>query len=293
MSRRRRGRGDAAVRRARRPPRLRGRRAAAGATSPARPIAPLTRVLVPRFGPLARRGPLAAPPLALGAVVLGVRRVRAARRVLRVDRRTWALGVLALGTTTSVVAGELARVWRRGSAPLPAEADDVLAAATEATRETVEVAVAGYRGGSTRENALLNLLVSFSLTFGAARASTLVIRRRGRFGPLGDVRLGGRHIHHFVPGIVLAFVAGGVSVVARDEALDPWLALPFGVGVALTLDESALLLELDDVYWTERGLVSVQITLGVLSLLSSVALGLRVLRRGEARVLDDPAASRG
>ncbi len=264
---------------------MRVRRRAAVAAPRRVPAVP--EALIPRSGPLARRGPLAAPPLVLGAIVLGVRRIRAERRVLRVDRRTWALGVLALGTTTTVLGGELARVWRRGSAPLPADADDVLAAAGEATRETVEVAVAGYRGGSTRENALLNLLGSFSLTFGAARASTLVIRRRGgRFGPFGNVRLGGRHIHHFVPGIVLAFVAGGVSVVARDESLDPWLALPFGVGVALTLDESALLLELDDVYWTERGLVSVQITLGVLSLLSSVALALRVLRRGEARVLD-------
>ena len=49
-----------------------------------------------------------------------------------------------------------------------------------------------------------------------------------------------------MPGIVLAFLSGGASVVARDQDLDPLLALPFGVGVALTLDESALLLELDD-----------------------------------------------
>ncbi len=238
---------------------------------------------------LARRGPLAAPPLALAVVVLGVRRARAERRTLRVDRRTWALGVVAIGTTTAVMAGELVRVWRRGAAPLPKETADVLGAAGEATRETVAVAVAGYRGGSTRENALLALLGSFTLTFGVARASTLVIRRRGRVGPFRNLRVGGRHVHHFVPGIVLAFLAGGISVVSRDQSIDPWLAIPFGVGTALTLDESALLLELDDVYWTERGLVSVQITLGVLSLVSSVALALRVLRRGEARVLGEGA----
>jgi hypothetical protein len=227
----------------------------------------------------------------LAAAVWGVRRARAERRTLRVDRRTWALGVVAIATTTAVAGGEVVRVWRRGSAPLPAETEHVFGAAGEATRETVEVALTGYREGSKRENALLNLLGSFSLTFGMARASTLLIRRRGRLGPFRNLRVGGRHIHHFVPGIALAFVAGGVSVVTRNDALDPWLALPFGVGVALTLDESALLLELDDVYWTERGLVSVQITLGVLSLLSSVALALRVLRRGEARVLG--AAARG
>src|SRR3712207_8437960 len=47
------------------------------------------------------------------------------------------------------------------------------------------------------------------------------------------------------------------------------LAIPFGAGVALTLDESALLLELEDVYWTEEGVVSVQITLATIGLLAA------------------------
>ena len=214
-------------------------------------------------------------------------RVRAQQSGLRIDRKTWALGATALGSTGLLAAGELTRVWRKGSAPLPTQTTDVLGAAEEAVAETVEVAVTGYRTGSRRENALLNLLGSFTITFAVTRFSTLVIRRRGRLGPIHDFRIGGRHIHHFVPGIVLAFLAGGVSVVSRDQDLDPWLALPYGVGVALTLDESALLLELDDVYWTERGILSVQITLGALALLSSVALALRVLRRGEREVLED------
>jgi hypothetical protein len=215
---------------------------------------------------------------------------RAQRRQLRIDRRTWALGVAALGTTGALLFGELARVWTKGSAPLPTEIDEpveIVEAADEAVRETVEVAVAGYKGGSTRENALFNLLGSFTLTFGFTRLVTFLIRRHGRMGPLRNYRLNGRHIHHFVPGIAIAFLAGGASVISRNEELDPWLALPFGFGVALTLDESALLLELDDVYWTERGIVSVQITLGALALLSSAALALRVLRRGERTVLEE------
>jgi urease accessory protein UreE len=75
--------------------------------------------------------------------------------------------------------------------------------------------------------------------------------------------------------------------VGRSAALDRWLAIPFGTGVALTLDESALLLKLDDVYWTEEGIVSVQISLAVVSMLSALALALRVLRRGERVVLED------
>jgi hypothetical protein len=216
---------------------------------------------------------------------------RAQRRQLRIDRRTWALGAAALGTTGALIAGELARVYRKGSAPplteVVHEPTEIVEAAEEVAREAVEVAVTGYKTGSTRENALLNLLGSFTLTFGLTRLMTTLIRRHGRIGPIQNYSLGGKRIHHFVPGIALAFVSGGISVVSRNEDLDPWLALPFGVGVALTLDESALLLELDDVYWTERGIVSVQITLGALSLLSSAALVLRVLRRGERQVLDD------
>jgi hypothetical protein len=121
------------------------------------------------------------------------------------------------------------------------------------------------------------------------RSSTHVIRRRGRWGPFRDLVLGHHHIHHFVPGITLAFAAGGASVVTRREDLDPWLAIPFGVGVALTLDESALLLKLDDVYWTEEGIVSVQISLAAVAMLSALALALRVLRRGELVVLEDGA----
>ena len=69
-----------------------------------------------------------------------------------------------------------------------------------------------------------------------------------------------RRVHHFVPGIALALAAGGTSISVRRKALDRWLALPFGAGAALILDEAALLLELDDVYWTEEGVLSLQVS---------------------------------
>jgi hypothetical protein len=210
----------------------------------------------------------------------------ARRRRLRAERRTRALAGSALLTGGALVVTEVARVWRRGSAPLPAEAEAVAAAGAEALGQAVEVAVVGYRQGSPRENALLSLLGTFTLTWAGVRSSTHMIRRRGRWGPFRDLVLGKHHIHHFVPGIALAFLAGGASVVSRREELDPWLAIPFGVGVALTLDESALLLKLDDVYWTEEGIVSVQISLAAVAMLSALALALRVLRRGERVVLE-------
>ncbi len=217
-------------------------------------------------------------------MALGRRRAR--RRAGR-DPLTRLLGAAAVLSTGGVLAGELTRVWRRGSAPLPSETTDVVAAAGEATRQTVEVAVEGYRGGSLRENALLNLLLSFNVGWATTRISAHVIRRRGAFGPFRNAIVGRTHVHHFVPGIVLALIAGGVSIVSRDENLDPLLAVPFGVGAALTLDESALLLRLDDVYWTEEGVLSVQISLAALSLVSALALVSRVLRRGERTVLED------
>jgi hypothetical protein len=64
--------------------------------------------------------------------------------------------------------------------------------------------------------------------------------------------------------------------------------VPFGIGMGLTLDESALLLELEDVYWTRDGILSVQIALAVMSMLGAAALGLRFLRRGEQIVLEEP-----
>jgi hypothetical protein len=185
----------------------------------------------------------------------------------------------------AVVAGEIGRVWRRGSAPLPSEAPNLLLAAEEAVAETAQVARAGYAEVSTRENATFNLLTSFVATFISARAITYLLRSQPRVGPFRNLRVGRRHIHHFVPGIVIAFGAGAAAILTRDEDLEPKLAVPFGVGMGLTLDESALLLELDDVYWTREGLLSVQITLTVTALLASLALGLRFLRRGEQAVL--------
>ncbi|MBX5468410.1 MAG: hypothetical protein IRZ21_00750 [Thermoleophilaceae bacterium] len=216
------------------------------------------------------------------------------RRGLEVaDRRTGALALAALASTAGVIAAEVGRVWRRGSAPMPAEADDLLLAAEEAIGETVSVAVAGYRQGSDRENAAFNLFASFVVTFLAARGLAWVLRGRRRVGPFRDVHIGRRHIHHFVPGILLAFASGSIAVASGREELKPKLALAFGAGMGLTLDESALLLELEDVYWTREGVLSVQVTLGVTALMGAIVTAARLLRRGERAVLERAAPGAG
>ena len=207
------------------------------------------------------------------------------RRQLAPGRGTVALGAAATAAFGTVMLVELRRVWRRGSAPALGDTEHPLLAAEEAVAETARVARAGYREVSTRENSLFNLLTSFATTFILARTVTYALRRRPTVGPFRNMRVGRRHIHHYVPGIVIAFVAGTGAILSRNERLEPVLAVPFGVGMGLTLDESALLLDLEDVYWSREGLLSVQIALTVIALLGALALGLRFLRRGEEVVL--------
>ena len=201
-------------------------------------------------------------------------------------RRTEALGALAVVTCGALGAVEARHIWRRGAARETAHEGHYVRAGQAATRDAVAVVREGYSAGSSRENTLFNMLAAFLATFGGARAVTALIRAGA--GPFGNLVLGRRHIHHFVPGIVIALAAGGTSLATRHEDLDKWLAVPFGAGAALIFDEAALLLELEDVYWSREGVVSIQITLAAAALLASLGLGARLLRRGEQFVLERP-----
>jgi hypothetical protein len=104
------------------------------------------------------------------------------------------------------------------------------------------------------------MLAAFLLTFLATRAVTRAIRQ-GR-GPFRDANLGGVHVHHQVYGIFLLLGAGTAEFTYRPAA--PWadvLAALFGIGAALTLDEFALWLRLEDVYWEREGRSSVDAVL--------------------------------
>jgi len=208
------------------------------------------------------------------------------RRALSPGRGTLALGAVATTAVLAVVAIEVRRAWRRGSAPALRDTDHPILAAEEAVADAARVARAGYREVSTRENSMFNLLTSFAATFILVRSVTYALRGRRTLGPFRNLRVGRRHIHHFVPGIMIAFGSGAAAILTRDDRLEPWLAVPFGAGMGLTLDESALLLELEDVYWTREGLLSVQITLAVMAMLGALTLALRFLWRGEQVVLE-------
>ncbi len=195
--------------------------------------------------------------------------------------RTHLLGILAGGAVLAVFGAELTRVWRLGTLPRSRQ----ITSEDERRAKPIEAVITlreGYAVSRTRENALFNMLASFTVAFGVTRAITWTIREHGGFGPIKDVKVGNRHIHHFLPGGILALAAGGVAIGTKGQGLDKYLAFPFGVGVALVLDESALLLELDDVYWTEEGVLSIQIAFAAIAALSAFAYLIRMIRHSEA-----------
>lgn len=215
------------------------------------------------------------------------------------------LAILALGGAGAVIADQFGRLLaRRAGERLAAdeerrpgfEAAPALAveAAGAAAADTVGVAVRGYSAASRSETVLFNLLGGFLGSFALVRLSTYAIRERR--GPFRNVSIRGRHIHHFVPGILVAFASGTAALLTESDEVEQRLAIPMGAGIGLTFDEAALLLDLRDVYWTREGLLSVQLSLGATAILSIAILTQRMLRRGErqqeAEGLIPPAVDR-
>jgi hypothetical protein len=88
--------------------------------------------------------------------------------------------------------------------------------------------------------------VAFLLSFGFIRSSAHLIRAQVSWWP-GNVQVGGTHIHHLVWGICLLLIFGYIGVAIAPES--PWheiVAVVFGIGTGLTLDEFALWLNLSD-----------------------------------------------
>jgi hypothetical protein len=122
----------------------------------------------------------------------------------------------------------------------------------------------------------LFVLVAFLITFGIVRMNTHLIRRGVKWWP-GNLEVKGTHVHHLVWGILLLLVVGYAGVALEPEA--PWqevLAVLFGVGAGLTLDEFALWLNLRDVYWAREGRRSIDAVIVAAILGALMVLGFRV-----------------
>ena len=130
---------------------------------------------------------------------------------------------------------------------------------------------------ATQRSALLSWL-SFSATFGAVRGITYSIRA-GR-GPFHNISAGGEHLHHYMWGIGMLAGVGAIAVHGNERTRrHPAVALSYGSGLALIVDEFALLLDLKDVYWAKQGRISVDIGIGGIAAAGSYFAALPVLRR--------------
>ena len=123
--------------------------------------------------------------------------------------------------------------------------------------------------------------VSFGATFAAARVVTHAIRA-GR-GPFRNITPGGRHIHHMTFGIVGLIAVGyawlnEVGIGAGGELGSRATAVVYGAGAALTLDEFALWLNLQDDYWTRQGRESIDAVVLFGALLGITASGRGLFR---------------
>src|SRR3954452_6573007 len=118
-------------------------------------------------------------------------------------------------------------------------------------------------------------LVGFVVAFGFIRLSTRLMRSpRVPWWPGSVVSESGVRVHHLFFGIVLMMMAGGLSF-AAGETDGPWYAIYavlFGIGLGLTIDEYALALHLDDVYWSREGRSSIDATLIALAFFGFVLL---------------------
>ena len=120
------------------------------------------------------------------------------------------------------------------------------------------------------------ILLAFLLSWGFIRTSAHMIHAQVSWWPGNVETKGGTHIHHLVWGILLILSMGYIGLSFGLES--PWIelvAILFGIGMGLTLDEFALWLNLQDVYWTEKGRQSIDAVIVATCLLVIALLGLQ------------------
>ena len=111
----------------------------------------------------------------------------------------------------------------------------------------------------------------FIVTFAIVRGLAWSIHNN--IGPFHNIEMGGRHIHHMVWGILLLLLTGFAWVLEVGDGpgevsafTGRLTAMLYGAGAAMTLDEFALWLNLQDVYWAREGLESIEAAMAFLVL---------------------------
>jgi ABC-type multidrug transport system fused ATPase/permease subunit len=133
---------------------------------------------------------------------------------------------------------------------------------------------------------LMWCLVAFLITFLVTRTIVRYIRAHAgsdaprKWWQPRNIGHGTMHIHHVVFGIILVMISGVTMVtLAVDGGVSEFTvaAIFFGIGAALVLDEFALILHLDDVYWAEDGRTSVDAVFAAVAVAGLLILGFNPL----------------
>jgi hypothetical protein len=120
------------------------------------------------------------------------------------------------------------------------------------------------------------ILIAFVLSFGFIRTSAHMIHAQVSWWPGNVETKSGTHVHHLVWGILLLLSMGyvGIATDIGTPGLE-LVAVAFGIGMGLTMDEFALWLNLQDVYWQEKGRQSIDAVVVTTVLLLIALLGLQ------------------
>lgn len=129
--------------------------------------------------------------------------------------------------------------------------------------------------------------LAFLVTWLITRAIT--IHGKGSSDGAAAITIAGHHIHHYLLGLILLGLVGALALFWRPTRGWQWFGLGYGVALALILDEYALLLNLSDVYWDDKGQLSVDVVLGFLAAggayLAAMTWVHESLRRARRRVV--------
>jgi len=139
---------------------------------------------------------------------------------------------------------------------------------------------------------LFLVLAGFVLSFAFIRMSTRLMRSpKVSWWPGSVVSESGVHLHHLVFGIIAMMISGTLGIAVLGDS--PWAeicAAAFGIGAGLTIDEFALWIYLDDVYWAEEGRVSIDATVIAAAAMGLILLGFSPFTF-ETETLDQTIAS--
>lgn len=128
------------------------------------------------------------------------------------------------------------------------------------------------------EQTALQSWLGFTGAFATARSVAHSIRDDA--GPFRNVSVAGVHLHHYMWGIGALAVVGGLAIHGPDRwRRTPLVAVVYGVGLGLIVDEFALLTDLEDVYWSKQGRVSVEAGVGLSAVGGTVLAALPILQR--------------